>query len=97
MSHHLRGISDAFAENVFITGGKRHENYGRWPQVSTLCARRIVVLDQPLVPRVLYGNYEAPRSAFAALLSPFFASLIRGQPDRRAGRFRQGYRRRDYS
>src|SRR6478672_11389865 len=36
MSHHLRGTSDAFAENVFITGGKRHGNYGRWPWVSTV-------------------------------------------------------------
>jgi len=38
------------------------------------------VLDQTLVPRVLYGNYEAPRCAFALLLCPFSASLIRANP-----------------
>src|SRR5438067_11673782 len=80
MSHHLRGISDAFAENVFIAGGKGHGKYGRCPQVSTSRACRIVVLDQTLVPRVLYGNYEAPRCAFALLLCPFSASLIRANP-----------------
>src|SRR5438067_1346529 len=36
MIHHLRGTSAALAENVFITGGKRHGNYGPGPQVSTL-------------------------------------------------------------
>src|SRR5438270_4770642 len=36
MIHHLRGTSAALAENVFITGGKRHGNYGRAPWVSTL-------------------------------------------------------------
>src|SRR5438874_8098154 len=80
MSHHLRGISDAFAENVFITGGKGHGKYGRWPQVSTSRACRIVVLDQTLVPRVLYRNYEARRCAFAPLLCPVSASLIRANP-----------------
>src|SRR5919106_4522845 len=34
ITHHLRGTSQAFAENVFI-GRKRHENYGRRRRLST--------------------------------------------------------------
>src|SRR5438552_10647326 len=36
MIHHLRGTSAALAENVLITGEKRHRNYGRGLGVSTL-------------------------------------------------------------
>src|SRR6266403_909554 len=36
MIHHLRGTSTALAEKVFIRGGKRHGNYGRGLEVSTL-------------------------------------------------------------
>src|SRR5438876_2355570 len=80
MSHHLRGTSAAFAENVFIMGGKGHGNYGRWSHVSTLRAPRVVLLDQPLVFRVLYGNYEAP-APFCRSFLPDFAALIWRQAD----------------
>ena len=69
MSHHLRGTSDALAENVFITGRKGHGKYGRWPWVSTVQKRSGRASCPPvrlaLAPRVLYGNYEAFRFVFA--------------------------------
>jgi hypothetical protein len=40
-----------------------------------------VVLDQPLVPRVLYGNYEAHRFVFAARFWPFLPLLFAANPD----------------
>jgi hypothetical protein len=40
-----------------------------------------VVLDQPLVPRVLYGNYEAPRFVFAARFWPLLPLLFAANPD----------------
>jgi hypothetical protein len=40
-----------------------------------------VVLDQPLVPRVLYGNYEATRLVFAARFWPFLPLLFAANPD----------------
>jgi len=39
-----------------------------------------VVLDQPLVPRVLYGNYESPRFVFAARFWPFLPLLLKPMP-----------------
>ena len=79
MSHHLRGTSDAFAEKrLHKRAGKGTGNYGRWPQVSTSCAPRVVVLDQPLVPRALYGNYEAPRFVLP-LVFGLFAAIVRRQ------------------
>ena len=40
-----------------------------------------MVLDQPLVPRVLYGNYEALRFVFAARFWPFSPLLFAANPD----------------
>jgi uncharacterized protein YkwD len=40
-----------------------------------------VVLDQSLVPRALYGNYEAPRFVFAARFWPFLPLLFAANPD----------------
>ena len=39
------------------------------------------MLDQPLVPRVLYGNYEAPRFVFATRFWPFLPLLFAANPD----------------
>jgi len=61
-----------------------------------LARASIAVLDQPLAPQVLYGNYEAPRCAIAPLFWPLFAALIRRQPGRLTPRFRQGYWQRDH-
>jgi len=40
-----------------------------------------VVLDQSLVPRVLYGNYAARRFVFAARFWPFLPLLFAANPD----------------
>jgi hypothetical protein len=40
-----------------------------------------VVLDQPLVPRALYGNYEAPRFVFATRFWPFLPLWFAANPD----------------
>ena len=39
------------------------------------------MLDQPQVPRVLYGNYEAPRFVFATRFWPFLPLLFAANPD----------------
>jgi hypothetical protein len=39
------------------------------------------VLDRPLVPRVLYGNSEAPRFVLAARFWPFLPLWFAANPD----------------
>lgn len=39
------------------------------------------MLDQPLVPRVFYGNYEAPRFVFATRFWPFLPLWFAANPD----------------
>src|SRR5438309_5051132 len=75
MIHHLRGTSAALAENVFITGGKRHGNYGPRPWVSTLLTiestSRSPRRQGRMAPGMLSRNYNAsPR-----LFTPGFFAL----------------------
>src|SRR5437868_306955 len=72
MIHHLRETSAAFAENVFIRGGKRHGNYGRGLEVSTLVTAEATSRSPPrqrrMAPRVLSRNYNAPSPPFTRRL-----------------------------
>src|SRR6266478_5717329 len=68
MIHHLRATSAALAENVFIRGGKRHGNYGRGLEVSTLVTAestsRSRQRQRRMAPGVLSRNYNASRRPF---------------------------------
>src|SRR5438552_18183506 len=68
MIHHLRGTSAALAENVFITGGKRHGNYGPRPWVSTLLTvestSRSPRRQGWMAPGMLSRNYNASPCRF---------------------------------
>src|SRR6476646_2407201 len=68
MIHHLRGTSAALAEKVFIRGGKRHGNYGRGREVSTLLTAestsRSRQRQRRMAPGMLYRNYNASRRPF---------------------------------
>src|SRR5437868_8804709 len=97
MSHHLRGTSDALAENVFITGRKGHGNYGRWPWVSTVQKRSGPASDSPvLLHWHLRRFFEImkPSVSFLALIfvlfSPFLLAADRdpspGDSDKVSGR-----------
>src|SRR5436190_13652853 len=68
MIHHLRGTSAALAEKVFIRGGKRHGNYGRAREVSTLLTAestsRSRQRQRRMAPGMLSRNYNASRRPF---------------------------------
>src|SRR5439155_22901643 len=92
MTHHLRGTSIALAENVFISGGKGHRNYGRGLGVSTLVRNQtqppLRRLRSKVVPRVLSRNYNAPRSAVSTRLFSPLTALVGCRPSDVRWRFR---------
>src|SRR5437764_8578542 len=86
MIHHLRGTSAALAENVFITGGKRHGNYGPRPWVSTLLTvestSRSPRRQGRMAPGMLPRNYNASPCRFIphlfTLCTAFVCCRLRG-------------------
>src|SRR5438132_5232014 len=68
MIHHLRGTSAALAENVLITGEKRHRNYGRGLGVSTLLTTESTSPSPHrqgrMAPEMLSRNYNASPPPF---------------------------------
>src|SRR6266513_4455821 len=68
MIHHLRGTSAALAEKVLMRGGKRHGNYGRAREVSTLLTAestsRSRQRQRRMAPGMLSRNYNASRRPF---------------------------------
>src|SRR6266446_4591918 len=72
MIHHLRATSAALAEKAFIRGGKRHGNYGRGLEVSTLVTAestsRSPHRQGRMAPRVLSRNYNASARLFTRRL-----------------------------
>src|SRR5438094_10281430 len=75
MIHHLRGTSAALAENVFITGGKRHGNYGPRPWVSTLLTAESTSRSPRRQGRMAPGMLSRNYNAFPCLFTPRLCAL----------------------
>src|ERR1700747_2510810 len=84
MIHHLRGTSAALAEKVFIRGGKRHGNYGRGREVSTLLTAESTSRSRRrqgrMAPGMLSRNYNASRRPFTHRLFALCPVLISCRP-----------------
>src|SRR5260370_12117228 len=75
MIHHLRGTSAALAEKVFIRGGKRHGNYGRGLEVSTLLTTESTSRSPRRQGRMARGMLSRNCNASPRLFTPGLFAL----------------------